>query len=53
VSDPRETVRARYRANGIPTMIVVDRSGAVSMLRVGVVDVDTLRREIQKAMQAA
>lgn len=51
--DPRETVRARYRSRGLPTLLVVDRSGAVSMLKAGVVDVNTLRREIQKAMQAA
>lgn len=50
--DPRETVRARYRSNGLPTVMVVDRTGQVSMLKVGVLGVEALGAEIERALGA-
>ena len=47
--DPSQSVMRRYKASGLPTLLVVDVTGSVSFLNVGVVDTATLRREIEKA----
>lgn len=47
--DPNETVMRRYQASGLPTLLVVDVTGRVSFMNVGVVDTASLRREIEKA----
>ena len=47
--DPQESVMRRYQATGLPTVMVVDITGKVTFLHVGVVDTATLRREIEKA----
>lgn len=51
--DPTESVMRRYGANGLPTMMVINVQGQVSFLKVGVADVATLRREIEKARHGA
>ena len=48
--DPRETVRARYRSSGLPTIMVIDRTGQVSLLKVGVLGTDALGAEIERAL---
>ncbi|MEO1366957.1 MAG: TlpA disulfide reductase family protein [Acidobacteriota bacterium] len=50
--DPRETVRARYSSNGLPTVMVISRSGEVSLLKVGVLGAPALRVEIERALRA-
>ena len=47
--DPGESVMRRYQATGLPTMMIVDITGQISYLKVGVTDVATLRREVEKA----
>lgn len=47
--DPNQTVMRRFKASGLPTLLVVDVTGSVSFMNVGVVDTATLRREIEKA----
>ncbi|MEM1176718.1 MAG: TlpA disulfide reductase family protein [Acidobacteriota bacterium] len=50
--DPRESIRARYGSNGLPTVMVIDRSGEVSLLKVGVLGAPALRVEIERALRA-
>ena len=51
--DPRMSVQTRYRSNGLPTLMVVDRGGRVSYFNVGITDADTLGAEIDRALAAA
>ncbi|MEM6793678.1 MAG: TlpA disulfide reductase family protein [Acidobacteriota bacterium] len=48
--DPLGEVADRYRSSGLPTVMVIDRGGRVTFVRVGVTDVATLRREIETAL---
>lgn len=44
--DPEDTLGPRYRIYGLPTVMIVDRQGAVSFLRTGISDLPTLRRAL-------
>lgn len=47
--DQQEELMGRYQIFGLPTLMVIDKAGAVSFLRTGVTDNGTLRRELEKA----
>ena len=47
--DPEDSLSARYRLFGLPTVMIVDRSGAVSFLETGVSDTDRLRQALAAA----
>ena len=44
--DPEDSLGPRYRIYGLPTVMIVDRQGAVSFLETGVSDAAKLRREL-------
>ncbi|MCG8459755.1 MAG: TlpA family protein disulfide reductase [Holophagales bacterium] len=50
--DPHETVQRRFGTNGLPTVIVIDVTGEVSFVNVGVTPPAVLRREIEAAKLA-
>lgn len=50
--DPSQSVQTRYRASGLPTVLIVDAAGNVSFVNVGVTDPASLRFEIEKAKRA-
>ena len=47
--DPEDSMTARYQLLGLPATMVVDRSGKVTYLEVGLRDADKLRHELQQA----
>ena len=47
--DPNREVANRYRVNGIPTLVVIDRSGKVTDYLVGAHEDATLRAALAKA----
>ncbi len=47
--DPEDTLSMRYRLIGLPTVMIVDRDGAVSFLETGVSDTQRLRLALQAA----
>jgi thiol-disulfide isomerase/thioredoxin len=47
--DPDDTVSSRYRINGLPTVMIVDRQGQISYFGTGVTPPATLRRELAAA----
>ena len=47
--DPEDSLGVRYRIIGLPTVMIIDRQGAISFLEVGVSDIPTLRRELEAA----
>ena len=47
--DQSEQLMSRYQLLGLPTLMVIDKEGAVSFVRTGVTDNGTLRRELEKA----
>ena len=51
--DPEDSLSSRYRIYGLPTVMIVDRTGAISFLEIGVSDVETLRAALQAAGAAA
>ena len=47
--DPEDTLGRRYEIYGLPTVMIVDREGAVSFLETGVSDAGTLRQALEAA----
>ncbi len=47
--DPDDTVSIRYRVNGLPTVMIIDRQGQVSYFETGISPPATLRRELEAA----
>ncbi len=47
--DPEDSMTARYQLLGLPATMIVDRSGKVTYLEVGLRDADKLRHELQQA----
>lgn len=47
--DPEDTLGQRYRIYGLPTVMIVDRQGAISFLETGVSDVERLRAAVKSA----
>ncbi len=47
--DPEDTLGQRYEIYGLPTVMIIDRQGAVSFLETGVSDVERLRRALTAA----
>lgn len=47
--DPSDSLSQRYQIFGLPTVMIVDRNGAISFLRTGVSDTNVLREELAKA----
>ncbi len=47
--DPEDTLSQRYQIYGLPTVMIVDRQGAVSFLETGVSDAEKLRRALRAA----
>ncbi|MEE8523433.1 MAG: hypothetical protein V3T72_05840 [Thermoanaerobaculia bacterium] len=47
--DPDDTVSIRYRVNGLPTVMIIDRQGQVSYFETGISPPNTLRRELTAA----
>ena len=47
--DPEDTLSSRYQLYGLPTVMVIDRQGAISFLETGVSDAGRLRRVLEKA----
>lgn len=47
--DPDDTVSIRYRINGLPTLLIIDRQGQVSYFQTGISPPATLRRELKAA----
>ena len=47
--DPQDTLGQRYEVYGLPTVMIVDRKGAVSFLETGVSDAPRLRQALKAA----
>ncbi len=47
--DPNDSLSARYRIFGLPTVMIVDRQGKISYLKTGVSPADRLRYELKAA----
>ena len=47
--DPSESVTSRYPIHGLPTLMVIDREGAVTYLKTGITDPDTLAAQLREA----
>ncbi len=47
--DPQDTVSPRYQVFGLPTVLIVDRQGAIAYLQTGVSAPGTLRRALAAA----
>ncbi len=47
--DPQDTLTQRYQVFGLPTVMIVDRRGAISFLETGVSDADRLRQALKAA----
>ena len=47
--DPEDSLSARYQIYGLPTVMIVNRQGAISYLETGVRDVPTLRQALMDA----
>lgn len=51
--DPDSSLSSRYQVYGLPTVMIVDRQGAISFMETGVSDVPTLRKALTAAGLAA
>ncbi len=47
--DPRDDLSARYQILGLPTVMIIDKAGAISFLETGVSPVSLLRNELVEA----
>ncbi len=47
--DPEDSMTARYQLIGLPATMIVDRTGQVTYLEIGLRDADKLRHELRQA----